>query len=203
MNQIEKIKRRIEKRKPVMGIDIEARSIENGNSGKLFKLFMGLMTIYALFISLAIYARKDEQATFINSVFNTNINFTNFNKTLNKLLNPRIIENTNEELVDQVVSNDVEYIYLGEDYYSSEGNLMVALTDGVISYVNGKDNSYTVIVEYDNGVRATYVGANEVNVYVNDRVYSNDILGSYNEKIQIFFIKDNKKITYEEVIAFI
>ena len=69
MNQIEKIAKRINKRKQIINIDTEVKSLENHKSSWLFKLMMGLMTLYALFISFAIYARKDEQATFVNSVF--------------------------------------------------------------------------------------------------------------------------------------
>ena len=140
-------------------------------------------------MSFAVYAKKDQSATVFNSIFNTKVNFTGFNKTLNKLLNPRIIENVDPIIDDQVVSSDVKYIGIGDDYYTSDGNLVVALSDGVITYVNGKDDTYTIFVEYDNGIRATYTEVSEVNVYVNDRVYMEDILGSFNEKVHIIFIK--------------
>ena len=104
---------------------------------------------------------------------------------------------------DMVVSSNIRYVSLGDDYFTSDGNIIASLEDGVVTYVNGKDESYTIIVEYDNGIRATYNEVNEVNVFVNDRVYKDDILGSFNEKVQIVFIKDNKKISYEEVLEFI
>lgn len=204
MNDIEKIKRRIEKRKGKINIHEEAKQLNNkSESSKIFKCLMGIMTIYVLFMSFAIYAKKDQNGTFLNEIFNTNMNFTNFNKTLNKLLNPRIVSDNNSDIIDQVVSSNVSYIGVGEDYYTSEGNLVVALSDGVITYVNGKDESYTIIVEYDNGIRATYNEVNEVNVFVNDRVYSDDILGSFDDKVHMIFIKDNTKISYEDVVALI
>ena len=119
------------------------------------------------------------------------------------ILNLRIIDNSKEDIHDQVVSSEVSYIHLGDDYYTSEGNVAIALDDGVITYVNGKDENYTVIVEYDNGIRATYNEVKEVNVYVNDRVYKDDILGSYIDKVEIIFIKDSEKISYEEVVKLI
>lgn len=204
MSEIDKIKRRINKRKVKVDINNEVKDLSNnGKSSSLFKVLMGIMTVYALFVSVAIYAKKDENAIALNKVLNTNINFTSFNKSLNKLLDFRIIDNSNEYIHDSVVSSNVTYLSLGDDYYTSEGNLVVALYDGVITYVNGKDESYTIIVEYDCGVRATYDNMNEVNVFVNDRIYSEDILGSYTDKVKIIFIKDSSKISYEEVISII
>ena len=204
MSEIDKIKRRINKRKVKVDINNEVKDLSNnGKSSSLFKVLMGIMTVYALFMSVAIYAKKDENAIALNKVLNTNINFTSFNKSLNKLLDFRIIDNSNEYIHDSVVSSNVTYLSLGDDFYTREGNLVVALYDGVITYVNGKDESYTIIVEYDCGVRATYDNMSEVNVFVNDRIYSEDILGSYTDKVKIIFIKDSSKISYEEVISII
>lgn len=203
MNEIEKIKQRIKKRKQKVDINYDIKKVESKKSTTLFKVIMATMSVYALFMSFALYAKKDESATFLNSVFNTEINFKGFNRTLNKLFNLRIIDNVDDEMDDMVVSSDIRYVSLGDDYFTSDGNIIASLEDGVVTYVNGKDESYTIIVEYDNGIRATYNEVNEVNVFVNDRVYKDDILGSFNEKVQIVFIKDNKKISYEEVLEFI
>lgn len=203
MNEIEKIKNRIKKRKQKVDINYDIKKVESKKSTTLFKVIMATMSVYALFMSFALYAKKDESATFLNSVFNTEINFKGFNRTLNKLFNLRIIDNVDDEMDDMVVSSDIRYVSLGDDYFTSDGNIIASLEDGVVTYVNGKDESYTIIVEYDNGIRATYNEVNEVNVFVNDRVYKDDILGSFNEKVQIVFIKDNKKISYEEVLEFI
>jgi len=204
MSEIEKIKRRINKRKTVIDINNEVKTLEqNSKSSKLFKLIMSFLGLYALFMSFAIYARKDENATIINSVFNTNINFSDFNRGLNKLLNLRVIDNNDINGIDQVVSSNVSYMSLGEDYYTSDGNLVVALDDGIVTYVNGKDENYTIIVEYDSGIRATYYETNEVNVFVNDRVYKDDIIASFDDKVQIIFIKDSQKLSYEEVVKYI
>lgn len=204
MTNIEKIRKRIEKRKRKVDLFQEVKSLENKNkSNNLYKIMMGIMTVFALFMSFAIYAKKDSNGVYINSILNTNFNFTSFNKSLNNLINFKIVEDSNNPIQDMVVSSNVNYINVGDDFYTSEGNLAVSMDNGVITYVNGKDDYYTVIVEYDSGVRATYNGINEVNVYVNDRVYRDDILGSFNEKVEIIFIKNSEKISYEEVISII
>ena len=204
MTNIEKIRKRIEKRKRKVDLFQEVKSLENKNkSNNLYKIMMGIMTVFALFMSFAIYAKKDSNGVYINSILNTNFNFTSFNKSLNNLINFKIVEDSNNPIQDMVVSSNVNYINVGDDFYTSEGNLAVSMDNGVITYVNGKDDYYTVIVEYDSGVRATYNGINEVNVYVNDRVYRDDILGSFNVKVEIIFIKNSEKISYEEVISII
>ena len=201
MNKIEREKKRIDKRKKCV-IDVEVKALGKNEAGALYKGVMTFFTLCALFLSFAIYAKKDENATLFNSVFDTNINFKSFNKGLNSLFNPRVVD-VEDEIKDQVVSSNVSYIYLGDDYYSCEGDLLVAIDDGVVTYVNGKDNDYTLIVEYDSGFRGTYYNVREVNVYVNDRVYSDDILGSFEEKVEMLFVKDGSKISYEEVIGII
>lgn len=201
MKELDKIKQRINKRKKRNGLNKEETAINK--SSKWFNVITSIMTIYVLFMSFAIYAKKDQDATILNDVFNTNINFKKFNSTLNSLLNIRLVEDEKDPVYDQVVSNDVIYMGVGEDYYVSEGNVAISLDDGVVTYVNGKDENYTIIVEYDSGVRATYNNLNEVNVYVNDRVYKDDIIGSYDDKLEMIFIRNSKKISYEEVIALI
>lgn len=189
MKEVKKIKDRINKRKK--------------NKLKIFNLICSIMTIYVLFMSFAIYAKKDQNAILFNTIFNTDINFTNFNTALNKLIDLRIVTNNDIDGYDQVVSQDVVYVNVGEDFYVSEGNIAISLDDGLVTYVNGKDDNYTVIVEYNKGIRATYNYISEVNVFVNDRLYKDDIIGVYNEKVEIIFIKDSEKITYEEVISII
>lgn len=197
MNRIDKIKKNFY-RKRKMSLKEEAIRV-NDNHG-IYKISMILMTIYAVFISFAVYAKKDESALLINSVFNTNIDFKSFNSKMNDFLDLRIFHLNDKLLESEAVSGEVEYIYLGEDYYVSESNMVVALKDGLVSYVNGKDDNYFVIVEYDNGVRANYYDLVEVNVFSGDRVYENDIIGSYNDKVKMIFIKNNKKLEYEDII---
>ena len=198
MRELKKINNRINKRKNKSNFNVKEKE-----QGSLYKVVTSIMTVYVLFMSFAIYAKKDENASVFNNIFNTEINFKSFNKTLNKLIDLRVIDNSSEQLHDQVVSSDVVYVGVGGDYYISDGNLVIALDDGVVTYVNGKDDSYTIIVEYDSGFRATYNDVLEVNVFVNDRVYRDDIIGGYSEKVEIIFIKDSEKITYEEVMGII
>lgn len=203
MRELDQIRSRIKKRKSKLKLDKEVCELDNTKTSNLFKILTSIMTIYILFVSIAIYAKKDQDAIILNKVLDTNINFRDFNKTLNNLLNLRVIDNSEEPSHDQVVSSNVSYVHIEDDYYVSEGNVAVALDDGVVTYVNGKDENYTIIVEFDSGIRATYSNLSEVNVFVNDRVYKEDIMGLYLEKVEIIFIRNSEKLTYEEVINLI
>jgi len=198
MNKIDEIKKNLKKRKKKINIEDEVSKLDKKSN--LYRFLMMVMSIYLVFVSFAVYAKKDENAVVLNSLFNTNINFRDFNSKINDLLDLRIINGSNFN-ESEVVSGDISYIYLGDDFYMSEGDLVTSLDDGVVSYVNGKDDNYTVIIEYDNGVRATYYNLVEVNVFSNDRVYVNDIIGSYREKVKIIFIKNNVKLEYEDIFV--
>ena len=174
---------------------------QNKKGQRIYKWFMFLLGVYAIFVSFAIYVKKDESATTLNSLFKTDMNFSSFNKAMGKVINFRIVEQSVSSSNEQTVSSTINYINMGNDYYTSDDHLLVALDDGVVTYVNGKDENYTVIVEFDKGYRATFTDISEVNVYVNDRVYKDDILGSFNDEIKILFIRDKNKLTYEEVLA--
>ena len=197
MNDISKIKKNLIKRKK-SNLKEEALNLSKRKS--LYKGVMVVMTIYALFMGFAIYAKKDTNATYFNSIFKTNINFNAFNERINNLLDLHIVSDSIKD-EDLTVSGSVNYIELGDDYYMSDGSLATSIDSGIVSYVNGKDDNYTVIINYDNGVMATYYDLVEVNVFNNDRVYMGDILGSYNEKVKIVFIRNDEKITYEDVIS--
>ena len=59
-----------------------------------------------------------------------------------------------------------------------------------------------VMEDSSTGEQKTYYNLVEVNVFSNDRVYMNDILGSYEEKVKIVFIKNNKKLNYEDIFIY-
>ena len=200
MNKIAKIRKRINKNREKQSLKKDILELEN-KSHPLYKIAMMLLGIYAIFIAFALYVRNEERATTFNTLFNTNIDFSSFNKAMGKVINLRGVDSKITSS-DQMVSASVSYQSLGDDYYTSDDHLIVAFDDGVVTYVNGKDDNYTVIVEFDRGYRATFNGVMEVNAYVGDRVYQNDIIGSFDDKVQIIFIKNREKVSYEEILEF-
>lgn len=201
MSELERIKNRIQnKRGRSKEVDIDVSEVARAYSrpSKLYKLSMSLLVILALFLSVAIYAKKDEQGKFIEEKLGVNINFASFNKTLNKLLNFRVVNNIANS--DEPVANIPSYIHTGDDLYLGDGSEVTSIDDGVVSYIHEDETGYLVIVENDSGFRSVYSNLLDVSVKVNDRVYFDSVIGVVEEKVKIVFSKDNASLTYEQVL---
>lgn len=202
MEELEKIKNRIQNRRnSSKEVDVEVIEMERKYSkpSKLYKVSMLCLVIMALFLSLAVYAKKDENGKFMKDTFGININFASFNKTMNKLINFRIVDSiTNGDIP---VSNVPNYVHLGDDLYVNGSSEVKSIDDGVVTYIYSDETGYLVIVENDSGFRSVYSNLVEVSVKVNDRVYFDSIIGVVEEKVKIVFSKDNEKITYEQVLG--
>ena len=186
MSELEIIKKRIESNK------------ENKKS-KLYKLTMTLFIILSLGIGFLIYARIDPNASALNKLLNTNYNFNALNSNIDKFINGMFNFNVFDD--DSLeVDGDVMYVQLEDDYYVYEDNRVVALKDGIVSYVEQKDGLYFVVVSYPNNVMASYFDIINPIVNVNDHILKKSTIGEYENSFKVVFIKDNKKISYEEAI---
>ena len=201
MDELDKIKNRIQNRRnSSKEVDIDVIEINKvyTNPSKLYKYSMFILIVLALFLSVALYAKKDENGNFLKTIFGVNVNFSSFNKTINKLLDFRVVDSilTN----DVSVSNVPSYIHMGNDKYVNGGSEVTSVDDGVVTYVYSDENGYLVIVENDSGFRSVYSSLFDINVKVNDRIYFDSVIGVVEESVHIVFSKDNEKITYEQVI---
>jgi hypothetical protein len=152
-----------------------------------------------LFLSFAVYAKKDENGKFLKEKFNVNINFVSFNKLMNKLINFRIVDSITN--LDTPVSNIPSYIHMGDDLYINGSSEITSIDDGVVTYVHNDENGYLVIIENDSGFRSVYSNLVDISVKVNDRVYFDSVIGVVEEEVKIIFSKDYEKITYEQVVG--
>lgn len=202
MEELEKIKNRIQNRRNYSKeVDVEVLSYENKYSkpSKLYKISMFTLIIMALFLSVALYAKKDENGKFLKDNFGISVNFTTFNKTINNLINFRLVENI--ESGELAVSNVPNYVHIGNDMYVNGGSEVTSIDDGVVTYIYSDESGYLVIVENDSGFRSVYSNLLDVSVKVNDRIYFNSVIGVVEEEVKIVFSKNNEKITYEQVIG--
>lgn len=201
MKELEKIKNRIQNRRNnSKEVDVEFMEIERTYSkpSKIYKCSMFILLIMALFLSVALYAKKDENGKFLKSQFGIDINFASFNKTINNLLDFRVIDSIS--ITDSPVSNVPSYIHKGNDIYTNGSSEITSIDDGVVTYIYSDESGYLVIVENDSGFRSVYSSLVDISVKVNDRVYFDSIIGVVNEDVSIIFSKDNEKITYEQAI---
>ena len=202
MEELERIKNRIQNRRNnSKDVNIEVLEIEKVYSkpSKFYKATMCFLVILALFLSVAVYAKKDENGKFLEENLGININFASFNKIMNKLINFRVVETITTG--DAVVSNVPSYLHMGNDVYVNGGSEVKSIDDGVVTYISSDEIGYLVIVENDSGVRSVYSGLVDVSVKINDRVYFDSIIGAMNEEVKIVFSKNGEKINYEQVLG--
>lgn len=202
MEELEKIKNRIQNRRNYSKeVDIDVLSYENKyrKPSTLYKASMFILIIMALFLSVALYAKKDENGKFLKNNFGVNINFAAFNKTINKLINFRVVENITSP--DVTVSKTPNYIHIGNDMYVNGGSEVTSIDDGVVTYIYSDEKGYLVIVENDSGFRSVYSNLLDVSVKINDRIYFDSVIGVVEEEVKIVFSKNNEKITYEQVVG--
>ena len=200
MKELEKIKNRIHSRRgssQEVIIDVEEVERKYSKPSKLYKFSMFILVIMAMFLSVAVYAKKDENGNFLKEHLGININFSAFNKTLNKLLNFRAIDNIQNDIP---VSNVPNYVHMGNDKYVNGSSQVTSVDDGVVTYIYNDEQGYLIIVENDSGFRSVYSNLTDVSVKVNDRIYFESVIGVVNEQVEIIFSKDNEKITYEQVL---
>lgn len=201
MREVEEIKNRIQNRRNCSKeVDLENLEIEKiySKPSKLYRYSMFVLVVMAMFLSVALYAKKDENGNFLKSTFGINVNFNSFNKTMNKLLDFRVVDSIIDK--DSLVSNTPNYIHMGEDIYVNGGSTVTSIDDGVVTYINNDENGYLVIVENDSGFRSVYSSLVDINVNINDRLYFDSIIGVVEEQVKIVFSKDNEKLTYEQVL---
>lgn len=202
MEELEKIKNRIQNRRnSSKEVEVEVVEMERVYSkpSKMYKITMFTLIILALFLSVAVYAKKDENGKFLKDTFGINVNFTTFNKTMNKLIDFRVVDKVSDS--DFAVSNVPNYIHMGEDVYVNGSSEITSIDDGVVTYVYSDEEGYLVIVENDSGFRSIYSNLLDVNVKVNDRVYFDSVIGIVEEEVKIIFSKNNEKLTYEQVLG--
>ena len=200
MNELDRIRNRIQNRRgSSQDVVVDVVEVEKKYSkpSKLYKIVMFTLVIMALFLSIAVYAKKDENGSFLKNTFGIDINFVSFNKTMNSLLDFRVVDTITD---DAPVSNVPNYIHMGEDIYVNGGSEVTSIDDGVVTYVAKDDYGYLVIIENDSGFRSVYSNLVDIGVKVNDRIYFDSVIGVVEEEVKIVFSKDNQKITYEQVL---
>lgn len=201
MRELEEIKNRIQNRRTYSReVDVDVVEMEKiyTKPSKIYKFSMFCLIIMAMFLSVALYAKKDENGNFLKNTFGINVNFASFNKIINKLIDFRVVDSITTG--DIPVSNIPSYVHMGNDKYVNGGSEVTSIDDGVVTYIYSDENGYSIIVENDSGFRSVYSNLIDVSVKVNDRIYFDSVIGVVQENVNIVFSKENNKITYEQVL---
>ena len=183
MEQVKTIRNRINKKE---------------KKSKLLSFLSFFMAFLSIILGIMIYMKKDENGTFLSENFNVSVNFENFNSKVNKTINNLFkfeFENKNN---DKLVSNGISYIELGDNLFSSEDNSVKMIEDGVIIGVYENNDSTSILVNYENGVIASYSLVDDVLVKQYDQFNKGDVIGSYSDSFKVLFKKDDQIVSYVE-----
>lgn len=191
MDDLDTIKKRIE----------ETGRVKKTSRHPLYKVMMSLLIVFSITLGCLIYTRIDENGFIINQIFNTNVNFTNFNQKINKILDRMFNFNIYQKDNDQEVNASAIYIKDKKDnYYYVESNMVPMLKNGIISYVDINDDKAFIMIHYENGVVASYFDLLSPLVKVMDQLKAGDSIAEYEQSFKVIFQKDNQIIDYEEAL---
>lgn len=108
---------------------------------------------------------------------------------------------TDKESDGEAVSALPVYSLLEGNKYANGGNQARLLMNGVVLHVEAKDaQQSSVTVRQDNGVIVTYGHLDQVQVKQDERVQTGDVLGSFQEYIQLTMIKNQQSVDYNTAI---
>lgn len=97
---------------------------------------------------------------------------------------------------EKSVSSIQSLHHLIDDYYTTGGNVAVSLYDGIV--LKSDENSLSIL--HDNGLKVVYSHLEDVIVKTDERILKGANLASYKDSLHLQFYKDDKKLTYEEVL---
>ena len=164
----------------------------------IFDIFSIISTIYVCVISFLIYARIDEKGLMINKMFNSNMNFTSLNNSIESFFNKLFHINISEN--DSPVETNINYIELGNHYFRTEDQNIPALNDGTVIYKTVDKDKYVLSIDYKN-YSAVYFLLNNTEVSYQDHFLKGDIIGEYEEQFQVYFYIEGKEVSFEKIFS--
>ena len=160
-----------------------------------------LCILFSIALGVLIYGKNDENGKWIKDNFGIELSFSKVNSYMQKytdyILDFDIFDFLEK---DQVVDYESSYQCVGDNIFESNSNEITSIGAGTVIFVGESLGVNTVIIQHDLGYTATYSGIEDVLVHKYDRVIDKASIGISFEPIKIEFTKDNKEITYEEVI---
>ena len=166
----------------------------------ILNVFSGIFAILSILLGFLIYAKKDSNARFLKENFNINADFTSLNESISKALNSLFSFGLQDNKEIETVNANIQYLNLGENNYKTLDKSVCMIDDGIIlgSYKE-KNDTYSVIVSYENGVVDSYSNLSSINVMNYDKLKENDVIGSYYDSFKALFKKDGRLISINEI----
>lgn len=175
----------------------------------IYSILVKTLIVVVLFLASLIYIKQSNKNknNFKNVVYNNSLSFAKIYNVYKKYLGDVIpFKNIFKDNTKLVSSEKLTYksITKKDNGYllSISNNYTVSsITSGIV-IENKKDSNYInmITVQDKNGLNITYGILNDINVKLYDYIEKGEIIGVASDKLYLSFKKDNKYLSYEEVL---
>ncbi len=175
----------------------------------IYSILVKTLIVVVLFLASLIYIKQSDKNknNFKNVVYNNSLSFAKIYNVYKKYLGDVIpFKNIFKDNTKLVSSEKLTYksITKKDNGYllSISNNYTVSsITSGIV-IENKKDSNYInmITVQDKNGLNITYGILNDINVKLYDYIEKGEIIGVASDKLYLSFKKDNKYLSYEEVL---
>lgn len=175
----------------------------------IYSILVKTLIVVVLFLASLIYIKQSNKNknNFKNVVYNNSLSFAKIYNVYKKYLGDVIpFKNIFKDNTKLVSSEKLTYksITKKDNGYllSISNNYTVSsITSGIV-IENKKDSNYInmITVQDKNGLNITYGILTDINVKLYDYIEKGEIIGVASDKLYLSFKKDNKYLSYEEVL---
>lgn len=175
----------------------------------IYSILVKTLIVVVLFLASLIYIKQSNKNknNFKGVVYNNSLSFAKIYNVYKKYLGDVIpFKNIFKDNTKLVSSEKLTYksITKKDNGYllSISNNYTVSsITSGIV-IENKKDSNYInmITVQDKNGLNITYGILNDINVKLYDYIEKGEIIGVASDKLYLSFKKDNKYLSYEEVL---
>lgn len=170
----------------------------------LYRFMMSFLAVLTLVLAVLVYTKDDKRANNFNEKLGISINFGKINNNIASFIDKTVgldfLSSSIKKDEDKVVADVDSYIPKDNDLYETKDGKIISLSKGTVTFLSSDKNGYTMVIQYDNGITATYSLLMEVMVKNMDRVDEDDIVASAST-FKVIFAKDGHQLRYEEFFA--
>lgn len=196
MNEIDEIKRRMERRR-----GHHHPKLTDRHFSRLYNGMIKCMVVLLVGVAICAYVKVSPNGEYIKDYVLNDMHFTELTKWVNNQLLSFNKKNDNAA----TVSSQVSYKNIKDNYYTNQSNEVLNFDKGRVIYVGKQDilgQYVTVLLE--NNIEVTFGQLTDVFVSAYDQVDAATILGTYQNQVMIIFTQGEKEIdysTFEELIS--
>lgn len=182
---------------------------KNFTSKFIYSILVKTLIVVVLFLASLIYIKQSNKNknNFKSVVYNNSLSFAKIYNVYKKYLGDVIpFKNIFKDNTKLVSSEKLTYKNItkkdnGYLLFISNNYTISSITSGIV-IENKKDSNYInmITVQDKNGLNITYGILTDINVKLYDYIEKGEIIGVASDKLYLSFKKDNKYLSYEEVL---